>query len=59
VAGFSAVAAERAMARWTMVRVNDPRRDPASVKSDVRPFCAAPDSEAGPGSYTDYGTLPG
>jgi hypothetical protein len=25
---------------WTMVRVNDPRRDPASIKADVLPFCA-------------------
>ena len=31
---------------WTMVRVNDPRRDPASVKSDVSRFCAARGSEA-------------
>ena len=31
---------------WTMVRVNDPRRDPASVKSDVSRFCAASGSEA-------------
>ena len=29
-----------------MVRVNDPRRDPASVKSDVSRFCAARGSEA-------------
>ena len=30
---------------WTMVRVNDPRRDPASVKSEVSRFCAALGSE--------------
>ena len=30
---------------WSMVRVNDPRRDPATVKSDVSRFCAAPGSE--------------
>jgi hypothetical protein len=37
---------ERGKWSWTMVRVNDPRRDPASVKADVRPFCAQPDSHA-------------
>ena len=33
-------------ASWTMVRVNDPRRDPASVKSDVVRFCASGGSES-------------
>ena len=37
---------ERQKWAWTMVRVNDPRRDPASVKGDVRPFCARHDSHA-------------
>ena len=29
---------------WTIARVNDPRRDPSSVKKDVLPFCVAADA---------------
>ena len=46
VAEAAAAAAVGAPGDWTMARVNDPRRDPAAVKADVRPFCAAPESEA-------------
>ena len=37
---------ERRRWTWTIVRVSDPRRDPASVKADVRPFCDDAHSEA-------------
>tara|TARA_B110000240_G_scaffold195086_1_gene243930 strand:- start:2840 stop:4555 length:1716 start_codon:yes stop_codon:yes gene_type:complete len=42
----SACAKQPGQRVWTMARVNDPRRDPVSVKQDVINFCAEPASDA-------------